>query len=405
MSACLVLTFAVVCGSLLSTVETATQSTRDFGVSYLWFGRTKRTKSIEGTKAMPNIQERKSANGKTSYRVQVRLKGYPTQTASFARLTDARKWATQTEAAIQEGRHFKHAEAKRHSMGQAIDRYVAEIMPRKPKTAKIQTPHALWWKERIGDYTLADVTPALIIEHRAALEKETSATNANRYMAVLSHLFTIATREWGWCEDSPFRKIQRLKEPRGRVRFLDDGERARLLEACKENPNPNLYPAVVLALSTGCRKGEILSLRWPDVDLERGIIMLQDTKNGERRGVPLAGRALEVMKECSRFRRVDCNYVFPCTSLPKPADVDRDFARAREKAGIKNCRFHDLRHSAASYLAMNGATLAEIAEVLGHKTLAMVKRYAHLSQPHTSGVVARMNAAIFPAQSKEESAS
>ena len=344
---------------------------------------------------MASIQERKDATGKTHYRVQIRLKGFPPETASFERKTDARLWAAQTETAIREGRYFAKSEGKKHTLSAAVDRYVQDVLPRKPRSANHQKPQAEWWRERLGDYTLADVTPALITECRSRLVKETSAANANRYMAVLSHLFTVAMKEWQWVDDSPFRKIQRLTEPRGRVRFLDAVERKKLLDACKENPNPNLYDAVVLALSTGCRKNEILSLRWPNVDLERGQFTLLDTKNGTPRAVPLTGFALERMKDRSRNRRADTDCCFPYAHMAAPADIDRDFAKARDAAGIKNFRFHDLRHSAASYLAMGGATLAEIAAVLGHKTFAMVQRYAHLSDAHTSTVVSRMNAAIF----------
>jgi len=351
---------------------------------------------------MANIQKRTGRNGAVKYRVQIRLKGHPPEAATFERITDAKKWAQQTEAAIREGRYFKTSEARKHTLGDAIDRYVEEVLPRKPKSAKKQKSQLDWWKSRIGNVTLAHVNPALITQHRQVKLKESSAGNTNRYMAVLSHLFTIALKEWQWVEDTPFRKIQRLNEPRGRVRFLSEEERTALLTACEKNTNPNLYDAVVVALSTGCRKNEIMHLRWKDIDLERGQITLHDTKNKETRAVPLAGHALERIKERSRIRRIDCDWVFPCYELPKPGDIDRDFVRARAEAQIEDFRFHDLRHSAASYLAMNGATLAEIAAVLGHKTLAMVGRYAHLSDAHTSSIVARMNAAVFGGNAEGE---
>lgn len=351
---------------------------------------------------MASIEQRKGRDGKPCYRVLVRVKGHPTESLTFKRLTDARKWGQNTEAAIREGRHFRNAEAKRHTMKEAIERYVREVLPRKPRSEVKQASQLEWWKARIGKYVLADVTPALIVEHREALVKDTGPGNANRYMAVLSHLFTICVKEWGWVEDTPFRKIKRLPEPRGRVRFLTDEERKKLLDKCRESTNPNLYDVVVLALSTGCRKNEILTLRWADVDLNRGQFTLLDTKNKTPRAVPLVGYALERMKERSRFRRIDTDYCFPYPTLPKPADVDRDFAKARDDAKIKDFRFHDLRHSAASYLAMNGASLAEIAAVLGHKTLAMVGRYSHLSDAHTSGVVERMTDRIFASESDKE---
>jgi integrase len=203
------------------------------------------------------------------------------------------------------------------------------------------------------------------------------------------------------------RKVTKPKEPRGRVRFLCEdttspdgktleGERTRMLRACQGSSNPYLYPVVVLALSTGMRQGEIMGLKWDDVDLHQGRITLHETKNGERRVVPLVGKALELLKEHGKVRRIDTPLVFPGrVKATKPIDLRAPWVAALKEAGIEDFRFHDLRHSTASYLAMNGASLAEIAEVLGHKTLQMVKRYAHLSEAHTAGVVASMNARIF----------
>ncbi len=149
------------------------------------------------------------------------------------------------------------------------------------------------------------------------------------------------------------------------------------------------------ALSTGARRGELLALRWPDVDWQRQVAVLHDTKNRERRALPITGHAFELLQELARVRRIDSDLIFagPTGKATYPRAA---WERALRAAQIDDFRFHDLRHSAASYLAMSGATLAEIAEVLGHKTLAMVKRYSHLTEAHTAGVVARMNERIFP---------
>lgn len=352
---------------------------------------------------MANIEERISESGKKSYRVKVRIKGYPTQTASFERLTDARRWAQQTESAIRERRYFKTTEAKKHTLADAIDRYAKQIFPNKPKSKRDQTTQLNWWKNSIGKYVLADITPALISEFRDQLSQGTTIRKSlrtpatvNRYLAILSHVFTIASKEWGWIEENPLRKITKMKEPRGRVRFLSDDERERLLAAAKESESSYLYLVIVLLLSTGARKMEILGLKWQNVDLHRGIITLHETKNGERRILPITGLALTLLKEHAKIKRIDTDLLFPSNTNPKqPIDIRTPFETSLKRAEITDFRFHDLRHSAASYLAMNGASLAEIAEVLGHKTLQMVKRYAHLSEAHTTKVVARMNERIF----------
>lgn len=255
---------------------------------------------------MASIRKRINKDGSASYRVDVRLKGFPAQRATFSRLTDAKKWAKHTEAAIEEGRYFKTTEARKHTLAQAITRYKESVLPAK-KDSKKQEAQLDWWEKEIGPYTLADVTPALLGQSRDKLGKDRGPATVVRYMAALSHVFTVAVNEWGWLENNPMRKVRKPQEPRGRVRFLSEdtvgpdgktieGERTRLLKACKQSRNPHLHTIVVLALSTGMRQGEILNLRWPDVDLVNGRIILHETKNGERRVVPLLGHALELLK-------------------------------------------------------------------------------------------------------------
>jgi len=401
-----------------------------------------------------NIQARRNAKGETTYRVQVRLKGYPAQSATFDTKTKAKEWAKSTEAAIKEGRHFKTAEAKRHTLADVVDKYLKDVAPRTPASLEKKRQYLAWWKKELGAYSLAELTPGRIGDARDKLLREPrnperveklrkagrdpgkaalprDAATTTRYLAALSHALSVAAKEWGWLEDSPMRKVTKPKEPRGRVRFLSDdtvgpngetveGERTRLLKACKESSNKYLHPVVVLALATGMRQGEILNLRWADVDVVQGRITLHKTKNDERRVVPLVGHAREVLREFGKVRPLDSDaLLFPTKGprkpkdngakpleqnpqnpqnlwkAPKPMSLRAPWLAALKKAGVADFRFHDLRHSAASYLAMNGASLAEIAEVLGHKTLQMVRRYAHLSEAHTAGVVSRMNAKIF----------
>ncbi len=352
---------------------------------------------------MATIETRRNEDGTVGYRAKVRLKGFPSQSATFERKTDAKEWAKQTEANMRQGRHFKTAEAKKHTIADFIDRYLREIEKKNPKRFVDVKPLLRWWKGEIGVYLLSDVSRALIIEQRDKLlntkgrnvERRSNST-VNRYMTALGNAFTVATNEWEWLQENPMRKISKLSEPRGRVRFLDDEERERLLEACKASTNPQLHTLVVMGLSTGARHGELINLRWSDVDLQRRVITLHDTKNKERRLLPLAHYALKLMEDHSKVRNIASDLVFPSLSNPmKVWDSRSSWLSALQKANIDNFRFHDLRHSCASYLAMNGASLAEIAEVLGHKTLAMVRRYAHLSEAHTAKVVQSMNERIF----------
>ncbi len=345
---------------------------------------------------MANIEKRISKAGDISYRVKIRIKGAPTITETFKRLTDARIWAQSQEAAIREGRHFPKSIAKRKTLADLIDKYSKDYLPLK-KDGKNQTRHLKWWRKELGFYTLADVTPAVIADARdTLLEGDRKGATVIRYMASLSHVFTIAMKEYGWIEDNPFRKVTKPREARGRVRYLPDTEREELLKACKNSVNPDLYFAVVLALCTGARRSEQMNLTWEQVDLERGTILLHETKNGDRRTLPLTGPALELMEERSRIRRLDTNLIFPSNKNPrKPIYFEAAWRIAKEEAKIEDFKWHDLRHTFASYLAMNGATLPEIAAALGHRTLQMVQRYAHISQPHVQAIVGKMTGAVF----------
>lgn len=371
---------------------------------------------------MATIEKRTSKDGDTSYRVKVRMLGHPSESATFTSLTKAKRWAQDTESAMRDGRHFKQSEAKKHTMADLLDRYIKHALPANPEHAANTKAQLLWWRDRIGAKMLSDISSAVIVEQRDLLLTEPIATvrkekqpdgsikeivtsrkrspsTVVRYLAALSTVYTKAVKEWKWVprDMNPMPDVKKPKEAKGRVRFLSDEERVALLESCARRKNKSLHTIVILALSTGARRGEILGLHWEDVSFEHRRIILRDTKNGETRSVPLVAVAYDLMKEYSKVRRMDTPLVFPRVGKEgdKPMSIREAWVSAVEDAGIADFRFHDLRHSAASYLAMNGATLAEIADVLGHKTLQMVKRYAHLSESHTLGVVERMNQKIF----------
>ena len=352
---------------------------------------------------MAQIRERTRKNGKKSFLVRIRMRGKPEATASFNRLTDARIWAQQTETGMRDGRYIKTAESQKHTVSDLVERYIRDVLPRKVKVGRFYAIQLEWWKRQIGDVLLSELTPVLISEHRELLSqtetiRKTKKSNAtvNRYLAALSTAISTAINEWGWMEDNILRKVSKLKEPRGRVRYFSDEERERFLLACKESHNSDLYNAVILALSTGGRKIEIWGLSWKDVDLKNGFITFEETKNDEPRSVPLQGHALELMLERSKVPRIDTDLVFPSrVDQQKHFDFRRPFQMALKTAQIEDFRWHDLRHCAASYLVMAGVDMRTVAEILGHKTLQMTQRYTHLSPEHLKDAVAKMNHKIF----------
>ncbi len=348
---------------------------------------------------MASIEQRSNSKGEVSYRAKVRLKGYPPQSATFKRKTDAKNWISDTESAIRNGRYFQGSESKKHTLSELIDRYIENVLPDKSSSKiflKNQEFQLKWWKAQIGDYLLSDITASKISALKDKLvEEKNRPTTANRYLAALSHCYNTAINEWEWTNENPVKKVKKSKESSGVVRFLSDDERSRLLEACKELDH-TLYILVVTALSTGARRGELLNAKWQDLNLEKEVLIIYETKNKEIKALPIKGLNLKLLKEAYKNKKPDIEYIFPSTKgFNKPKNIEGIWRASLKKANIDNFRFHDLRHSAASYLAMNGASLAEIAEVLGHKTLQMVKRYAHLSESHTASVVERMNKKVF----------
>ena len=206
----------------------------------------------------------------------------------------------------------------------------------------------------------------------------------NKYRAMLSSLFDYACRQdeesaRTYISQNPVKTIRNKRLNNQRVRYLSDDEKLRLVAVCREIGG-KFYIAFLIALSTGMRKGNMLWLTWSDVDFERGLLTVEQTKNGDPIQTPLPSPVLDLLAE---YREIGNGLIFRSTTNPaNPADYKKRWNRARKMAAIENFRWHDLRHDAASTLARDGRTLLEIAEVLGHRSLQSTKRYAHLSTDH-----------------------
>lgn len=345
---------------------------------------------------MATIREYRKEDGSVSYHVEVRLRGQPTERRSFTKLTLARKWIQDTESAIRDGRHFKNAEAKKHTLSEMIDRFILQWLPNNPKGKTKQIALLTWWKDQLGHLLLSDVKPSIIAEARDTLLNETtrlkkirSPSTVNRYLAALSKVFSIAVRDWEWLEDSPMKRVSKPKEAPARDRFLNLEEKDRLLTACKDSPNPYLYPLVSLSILLGFRFGELINLKWDDIDFNTFSISLKKTKNGDLRVIPLTEAALSFFKLCPTWGE-KTGYIFKSKRRNNKSGVisiRRAFENALEIAQIEGFRWHDLRHTAASYLAMNGATQGELMAILGHRSPHMTRRYAHYSQKHIRNIL------------------
>lgn len=343
---------------------------------------------------MATIEKRVSKSGEVSYRARVRLAGEKPQARTFKRRTDAKAWAASVEADLGRGIHVPTAQERKRTLGDLIDRFLEDF----PDTDGKMRAYLAWWKAQGGEYALERLLPELIVTMRKKLARRRvkrtgepiSGATMNRYLAALSAVCKYAWKELRWLRENPVLAVTKHEETTGIVRFLSDDERKALLAACRATTDPNIGTAVLLALATGARYSNLRNLTWADVDLQRHTLRFLTTKNGQPRYVPVVGPAQAALQ--AQFDRdpTQTGWVFKGARGDAPADLDRPWRKLRTEAGLQNFRFHDLRHTTASYLTMNGASLAEVAEALGHRTLVMAKRYSHQTGEHVRGTLERM---------------
>ena len=381
---------------------------------------------------MANIRERRRGD-KPVFQAQIRMAGYPSRTGTFPTRRMAERWAKTVEAEMIEGKHFKSVEARRRTLAEAIDRYSDEELPKK----RADTMHRYclpWWRARLGHLKMADITPAAIVDARSQLARQPytrarasakrtllkpgekpaefrrSNSTVNRYLEVLSHVFTIARREWHWISSNPMEGVGKLHEGPGRVRYLSEEERKRLF--VETSKDPQLHALVLLALSTASRAGELLNMAWRDVDLEEGRMLLGrkpgqqsrlETKNGTARAAWISGEALRLLQERAKTPHLDDDRVFssPGRRGGSKYNYHDPFVAAVKAAGLEDFHFHDLRHSAATYLARAGATEQQLRAIGGWKS-NVVNKYVHLAGDDVKDLLAGLSTKVGGVADKEK---
>lgn len=237
-------------------------------------------------------------------------------------------------------------------------------------------------KAFFGNMDLTAITPEAVDKFKLARVEDVEKATVNRDLSCLRRMFNLAIK-WNHARENPVRVAGLFSEKMGRVRYLTRGEFERLLDACAEH----LRPIVTVAVHTGMRQGEMLTLTWSAVDLENGFASVDDPKNATPRKVPLNETARETLtrlRESTRSVKVFCD----ADGHPLPSrTLHHQFKKALKKAGIVDFRFHDLRHTCASWLAMAGVPILTIQSVLGHKDIRMTLRYAHLAPQQQVGAV------------------
>ena len=248
----------------------------------------------------------------------------------------------------------------------------------------VNTLNKYFSKKRLTDFTVLDVENM----QSDIISQDLSVSYANRLTAVLKRMFKKAI-EWELIDESVFKRISSVKLLRGevkRLRYLTDDEQERLINAC----NKEIKPIVITALNSGMRKSEILNLTWDRIDLKNKVILLDITKNGDRREIPVNNTLFNTLSGV--IRNIKTDYVFYNPKTLKPFyDLKKSFTAALKKAHIIDFHFHDLRHTFASNLVMKGVDLATIQKLLGHKTINMTLRYAHLSNVHLKDAVSLLD--------------
>lgn len=336
---------------------------------------------------------------------KVRRKGYPEQSRTFATKRQAEKWAREVEAQMELEVFVSRADAERTTLYEALERYETEVSAHKKGYAQERYRIVAWRAHELAHRSLANLRSADFAKYRdKRLKAGASAATVRLDLAVISHLYTVASQEWSLPIANPIANIRKPRAQNARSRRLIKDEEERLIRAIEENgvalkdrANHWLKSIVLLAIETGMRQSELLHLQWLHLDLRARVAHLPDTKNGTARDVPLSSKAISILTDlraCAKRAATRGARVFPTTEsalkqswmrLVRRAravyegeckQADRSAEEIEADPLLTDLRFHDLRHEATSRLASKLA-MHELMKVTGHKDGRMLARYYH----------------------------
>lgn len=329
---------------------------------------------------MATITQKKLASGKKSYLAQVRINPFKPANKTFRTRAEAKAWAKKLEQDLREQK--KQGEVS-YDLTRLTVKELIDYFRDDPDTKKLRSYDTLsiwlaWWANHYGKTKVLDLNAKVLREAREKIHKGRAPATVNRCLSALRSC-------WNWGRAAQFVPQDRkwptrimLKEDNTRRRYLTDDELKRLLEAAAHSPT--MHAAVVLSVACGLRQGELLNLKWQDIDLIRQRLSIMTTKTDQPRSVYVPAAAVDALRTLKRESVVSTKAVF----LGQGSEpLNRGTLRIRwlpirDAAGLRDFRWHDLRHSCASFLAQNGATLLEIGAVLGHRSTSATFRYAHL---------------------------
>lgn len=322
-----------------------------------------------------------------TWKAMIRMKGWPASSKTFRTKRDAEDWSRRTEDEMVRGVFIQRSASERLVFSDALDRYLKEVT----STKKLTTQRGEESKARpvrafFGQYSMAAINSELVAKYRdERLSAGLSNNTVRLELALLGHLFTTAIQEWGMgLTYNPIANIRKPSPGEGRNRRLNASEQERLLQEVDKHSNPMLGWIVRIAIETGMRSSEIANLKLGQVDVQRRIVRLVDTKNESARTVPLSKLATEVFTDAidNPARPNGCSLIFfgepGRDGIRRAYSFTKVWADIRAKAGLPDLHFHDLRHEAVSRFVEAGLSDQEVSAISGHKSMQMLKRYTHL---------------------------
>jgi integrase len=311
----------------------------------------------------------------TKWQVQIRRDGHPPLSRTFTLKSDAEAWARQTEAALERGELSVASRSLREiTLLSLLEKYAEAVTPQKKGRSAEKYLLRNIMGHRVAELCLDRLTPSAVAAYRDERLKLVSPSSVRRELAILQHCIEIAGRDWGIkLPKNPVAEITKPSQNRPRERRIAHDELSRIHGALRYAKNPLLEKIIYFAIHTGMRRGEILSIRWKDINWDARTAYLADTKNGHSRSVPLTHQALAAIPSKPTTAK-DTDRVFPIS----PNAVRLAWERLKRRANISDFRFHDLRHEAISRFFELGLSVPEVSLISGHRDPRMLARYTHL---------------------------
>lgn len=350
---------------------------------------------------MASIYQRTNKDGTKVWRAVIRIKNYPTVSDHFDRKKAAEDWAKETETEIKKGK-YDFTKNREKTVAELLDLYIQDAVIGHHKAADDTIYQLSYFRDKIGKYALNYITPELLLAERKKLLTEKSKrgkilnpATVNRYFSTLSGAFRYACKNMRWIDENPCLNLLKLKAKPKVRRILHQDEEIRLLEACRESKSPYLYCIVLMAMTSGARKSEILNLTWDDIHFDIRIAHIKDSKNGHSRNFGLVGSVINELKKIYDKRDPGKNLVFASKAAFGKIDIKKSWNKALQIAEIEGFVFHGIRHHYCSEGAKIGASGQQLRSQMGHSTSSMTDHYSHIDAESTRFIGENIEQRLF----------